>query len=147
LAFAHFNPRDKSLPVPHGGKATDILHLTAQRGSRAFPSPAFFREFGNSLSLASTKQAESLQAKSQQSRAIFTILCVVNSERFPLIRGNVEDKRVKTKLYTITTPSFRARPGILILTINVHKLQRPIFIQDVNNKQTVQKIANNLAIG
>jgi hypothetical protein len=30
---------------------------------------------------------------------------------------------------------------------SIYKLQRPIFIQDVNNKQTVQKIANNLAIG
>jgi hypothetical protein len=69
-----------------------------------FKSPGNIRGYSY-FAPAGAKQAESLQANNQQSTAIFTILCVANSERFPLIRGNVEDKRVKkTNLYIIITP-------------------------------------------
>jgi hypothetical protein len=44
------------------------------------------------------------QATKQQSTTIFTILCEANSERFPLIRGNVEDKRVKKQNYIPPPP-------------------------------------------
>jgi hypothetical protein len=68
--------------------------------------------------VAGKNQAEGLQAKNEQSTAIFTTTCHYLS--------------------------FRACPRIL--TINVRKLQCPLFIHGVNDKQTAEKIANSLSI-